>query len=153
MLVQLNNRHHQTETARRKDWAGMTEEEWAFFSRYVTVTGRGRPAGDHRRRLDGIFLVALSGRPWRALPPEFGRWGSVYRQFRRWTKARLWDTIFDDFEAAISARYPSFLRTIVERACESVGGIHILREKIVAVRALARRPKSVRGLRRRSTFP
>lgn len=127
----------------------MTEEEWAFFSRYVAVMRRGRPASDHRRRLDGMFLVALTGRPWRALPPEFGRWGSVYRQFRRWTNAGLWDAILDDFDAAMSARYPSFLRTIVERACESVGGVNALREKIVAVRTVASRPRSACGHRRK----
>ena len=29
------------------------------------------------------------------VPEEFGKWSSVYRQFRRWTVAGLWDMILE----------------------------------------------------------
>lgn len=114
----------------------MTDEEWTFFSRYVQSEGRGRPHSDHRRVLDAIFLVALTGRAWRDMPGQFGNWGSVYQQFRRWTKTGLWDAVLDDLEAAASPRHPHHRQTRVYHSTPALRG---LREKIAAVRALARR--------------
>ncbi|MBO6552190.1 MAG: IS5 family transposase [Roseitalea sp.] len=75
----------------------MEDAEWAFFEPFlIAVRGRGgRPASDHRRVLDAIFWIARTGSPWRDLPEEFGKWSSVYRQFRRWTLAGLWDLVLD----------------------------------------------------------
>ena len=57
-------------------------------------SGRGgRPPSDHGRVLDAIFWIARTGTPWRDLPSEFGNWNSVWRQFRRWTEAGLWDVL------------------------------------------------------------
>lgn len=117
----------------------MTDEEWAFFRRYVEIEGRGRPPSDHRRVLDAIFLVALTGKAWRDIPGEFGNWGSVYRQFRRWTMMGLWDALLDDLEATATTGYPRHRHTLVEKAFESAGGRRHLREKIVAARELVRR--------------
>ena len=114
-------------------WAAssMTEDEWAFFIRYVETEGRGRPPSDHRRVLDAIFLVALTGRPWRHLPAEFGGWGTVYQQFRRWTKMGLWDAVLDDIEAASTSGQPH--RQIP--AGRIAAYLRPLREKVVAARA------------------
>ncbi|HRK24119.1 MAG TPA: transposase [Beijerinckiaceae bacterium] len=50
-------------------------------------TRGGRRPLDHRRVLDGVLYVTRTGVPWRDLPPEFGHWNSVHRQYRRWTEA------------------------------------------------------------------
>lgn len=55
----------------------------------------GRKPANHRLVLDGIFWIARTGSPWRDLPEEFGKWSSVYRQFRRWTLAGLWEQILE----------------------------------------------------------
>ena len=75
----------------------MSDEEWAFFERFIrTVRApNGRKPTNHRLVLDGIFWIARTGSPWRDLPQEFGKWSSVYRQFRRWTLAGLWEQIMD----------------------------------------------------------
>ena len=75
----------------------MSDEEWAFFEPFVMVRGpgSGRPPRDHRRVLDGIFWIARTGSQWRDLPEVFGKWSSVYRQFRRWTLAGLWDVLLE----------------------------------------------------------
>ena len=49
----------------------------------------GRRPKDHRLILDGIFWVARTGVAWRDLHEHFGKWSSVYRQFRRWTLCEL----------------------------------------------------------------
>lgn len=43
------------------------------------------------------FWTAYSGSraPWRDLPQEFGKWGSVRRRFRRWTLAGLWQMFLE----------------------------------------------------------
>ena len=73
----------------------MSDDEWVFFEAFITaIRGRGgRPATDHRLVLDGVFWITRTGAPWRDLPEEFGKWFSVYRQFRRWTLAGLWELI------------------------------------------------------------
>ena len=73
----------------------MTDEEWAVFAPFLIENRSrgGRPPADHRRVLDAVFWIARTGAPWRDLPPEFGAWNSVFRQFRRWTEAAVWDVI------------------------------------------------------------
>ncbi|WP_156927552.1 IS5 family transposase [Leisingera methylohalidivorans] len=75
----------------------MSDEEWAFFERFILATRapNGRKPINHRLILDGNFWVARTGAPWRDLPEEFGKWSSVYRQLRRWTLAGLWEQIMD----------------------------------------------------------
>lgn len=71
----------------------MTDREWKFFAPFVLATGgkSGRPPSDHRLVLDGIFWIARTGAQWRDLHEHFGKWSSVYRQFRRWTLAGVWE--------------------------------------------------------------
>ena len=75
----------------------MSDEEWAFFERFILIVRapNGRKPTNHRLVLDGVFWIARTGAPWRDLPAEFGKWSSVYRQFRRWTLAGLWEQIMD----------------------------------------------------------
>ena len=48
----------------------MSDEEWAFFERFIlTVRAvNGRKPTNHRLVLDGIFWIARTGAPWRDLP-------------------------------------------------------------------------------------
>ncbi|WP_245504459.1 transposase, partial [Lichenihabitans psoromatis] len=62
----------------------MSDEEWAFFERFVIEKGpqRGRLPRDHRLVLDGVFWIARTGTAWRDLHSYFGKWNTVYRPFR-----------------------------------------------------------------------
>ena len=75
----------------------MSDAEWAFFEPFVVERGprRGRRPRDHRRVLDGVFWNARTGTAWRDLHSHFGEWNSVYRQFRRWTLAGVWDVMLE----------------------------------------------------------
>ena len=44
--------------------------------------------------LEGILWIARTGAPWRDLPPEFGKWNTVYWRFRRWATRGVTARIF-----------------------------------------------------------
>jgi len=75
----------------------MSDDEWACLEPFVTRRGAhsGRRPKNHRLVLDGIFWIARTGAQWRDLHEHFGKWSSVYRQFRRWTLAGLWETLLE----------------------------------------------------------
>lgn len=127
----------------------MSDAEWAFFEPFiVAIRGRGgrRPA-DHRRVLDGVFWIARTGAPWRDLPEEFGKWGSVYRQFRRWTLAGLWETILEvlNDSRAVPDTVQMIDSTIVRAHHGAAGARGGLRIRASAVRKAASRPRSTSG--------
>ena len=94
---------------------------------------------------DGIFWIARTGAPWRDLPEEFGKWSSVYRQFRRWTLAGLWEDILDALNHAGIA--PDKLQmidsTVIRAHHHAAGAKGGLRKRLLAVREVASRPRSI----------
>ena len=134
----------------------MSDAEWAFFAPFLIEnrTQGGRRPLDHRRVLDGVLYVTRTGVPWRDLPPEFGNWNSVHRQFRRWTEAGVWDVML----AALSDSGASdntlqmIDSTIVRVHQHGAGGRGGFIETVSAVRAVASRPRSTPG-RARTASP
>ena len=59
---------------------------WAIIGLLLqTERGRwARQAGDNRRFLNGMLYVLRVGCPWRDMHERYGKWNSVYVQFRRW---------------------------------------------------------------------
>ena len=75
----------------------VTDSEWNAIRKFLPRerTGkRGRPWANHRRTVSGIFWILSTGAPWRDLPSEFGAWQTVYKRFRRWCEAGLWQRIW-----------------------------------------------------------
>ena len=124
----------------------MSNKEWAFFKPFVTVKGpkRGRPAGNHRLVLDGVFWIARTGAPWRDLPDHFGNWNSVYQQFRRWSVSGLWDTMLEALNAtgAAESSVQMIDSTIVRAHQHAAGAKGGLRLKISGAREVVSRPRS-----------
>ena len=136
----------------------MSDAEWAFFEPFLGAVRapQGRRGGDHRRVLDGVFWIARTGSAWRDLPEEFGKWFSVYRQFRRWTLAGLWEAILEALNegaASLPEGPPDRLQmvdsTIVRAHQHAAGapkrGVGALRAKVLAVLEVASRPRSTFG--------
>lgn len=124
----------------------MSDEEWAFHERFILAirATNGRKPTNHRLVLDGIFWIARTGSPRRDLPEEFGKWSSVYRQFRRWTLAGLWEDILEALNAGSLA--PDALQmidsTVVRAHHQAAGAKGGLRSSVSAVREVASRPRS-----------
>lgn len=124
----------------------MSDEEWVIHDRIILAARapNGRKPLNHRLVLDGIFWIARTGSSWRDLPEEFGKWSAVYRQFRRWTLAGLWEQIMDVLNE--SRLVPDALQmidsTVVRAHHQAAGAKGGLRDKVLAAQEVASRPKS-----------
>ena len=125
----------------------ISDEEWAFHERFILATRapNGRKPTNHRLVLDGIFWIARTGSPWRDLPEEFGKWSSVYRQFRRWALAGLWEHILEALNE--SGLVPDALQmidsTVVRAHHQAAGAKGGLRDRVLAAQEVASRPRSI----------
>jgi transposase len=67
----------------------------------------GRTAANNRLFVEAVLWMVRTGAPWRGLPHGFGCWNTAFRRFRRWSKNRVFEKIFNalsgdpDFEYAI----------------------------------------------------
>jgi len=127
----------------------MSDEEWAFFEPFVIETGprRGRRPRDHRRVLDGVFWIARTGAAWRDLHDDFGKWDSVYRQFRRWTLSGVWDVMLQALnDTGVGHDSVQMIDSTIVRAHQHAAGAlkkGALKARVWAVLAVASRPRSI----------
>ena len=75
----------------------ITDRQWRKMEPYCL--GRegdpGRTGSDPRLFLEAVFWIARTGAPWRDLPEGFGKWNTVYRRFRDWARAGVFERIFN----------------------------------------------------------
>ena len=126
----------------------LTDDQWAALAPHLPPqrARTGRPAKDHRTVVEGVLWRLRTGAPWRDLHEHFGKWGSVYRQFRRWTVAGVWDVILDALNregGGLDA--VQMIDSTVVRAHQHAAGAKkgALRAKVLGVRAVATRPRSI----------
>jgi putative transposase len=80
----------------RRDYpTDLTEAQWAlllplFPPRKWRPGGPGRPPCDLRRVFNGILYLLKTGCQWRMLPPDFGKWNTIYTYFSRWRRTGVW---------------------------------------------------------------
>ena len=55
----------------------------------------GGIAEDNRKYINAVFWVLGNGVPWRDLPGEYGKWGTVYQRFTRWRTKGIWEKILE----------------------------------------------------------
>ncbi len=75
----------------------MTEEEWALVLRVFAASRsrHGDKGRDDRKFLEALHYFAVHNVTWRALPPEFGPWNSVWKRFWRWSQSGAFETFFE----------------------------------------------------------
>ena len=85
----------------------------------------GGIAKNNRMFLNGVFWEMRTGAPWRDLPPEYGKWNTIYQRFKRWRDNGTWERILKvlidepDFEwLMIDASHVK----VHPHACGAVGG-------------------------------
>ena len=85
--------------------ADLTDAQWAVLQPLLPVGKKpGRPPKWSKRQLiDGIRWRVRVGAPWRDVPPEYGRWQTVYGLFRRWQRAGVWQRTVTALQARADA--------------------------------------------------
>ena len=75
----------------------ISDGAWALLAPHLPGQ-RGQWGGiaeDNRRFINAVFWVLRTGAPWRDLPPDYGRWGTVHQRFIRWRDAGRWEALLE----------------------------------------------------------
>ncbi len=88
----------------------LSDTQWGQIERLVPGKSGdpGRAGKDNRLFVEAVLWIARTGSPWRDLPVLFGNWNSVFKRFRRWLIAGVFERLFKilrgdpDFESVIA---------------------------------------------------
>jgi transposase len=76
----------------------ISDEVWEILE--PLLLGRrgqwGGVAKDNRTFINAVFWILRTGSPWRDLPPDYGKWGTVHQRFRRWSKSGQWEKVLEN---------------------------------------------------------
>ena len=88
--------------------------------------------------------IMRAGSPWRYLPPEYGKWNSVYVRFRRWAEGGVWDGILETLvELGLTDDWQHMMDSTRVRAhSQAAGGKGGLIRTLLVEAAAALRQKS-----------
>lgn len=74
----------------------LNDAQWEIIEPYTRTqsakTGR-TPIHSKRELINAIFYILRTGCSWRHLPHDFPPWKTVYTQFRRWEKNKVFEEI------------------------------------------------------------
>ena len=103
----------------RRQYPGeLTDKEWELIGPILEkrTSPRGRKSKYGKRMMmNAIFYLIRAGCSWRLLPYDFPPWETVYAQFVRWRKAKIFEELHDHVRGS--------LRVLLKRAEEASAGI------------------------------
>ncbi|MBB4132486.1 transposase [Xanthomonas campestris] len=94
-----------------------------------------RSGTDKRRFVEAVLWIARTCSPWRDLPEEFGKWNTVFKRFRDWVKADVFQALFDAVSEQPDMEYEMVDATIVKVHRHGQGAKGGLRAKPLVVHA------------------
>lgn len=68
---------------------------------------------NNRLFVEAVLWIVRTGCPWRDLPIEFGKWNTVFKRFRDWVKAHVFQKLFDAASDQADKEYAMVDATIV----------------------------------------
>ena len=81
----------------------------------------GASGRDNRRVIETVLWPVRTGSPWRDLPKDFGNWNSVFKQFRRWANAGVFEGLVNAMNGQPSLGYAMIDGTIVQTHQNDLG--------------------------------
>jgi transposase len=75
----------------------LTREQFSLIEPLLPVQ-RGNVNHDNFKVVNGILYIAEQGCKWRALPPRFGNWHTIYTRMNRWAKSGVLDRVFEELQ-------------------------------------------------------
>lgn len=117
----------------------LTEAEWRILRDLLPIDpenrGRGRRPEQNRSIINGILWRLRCGAPWRDVPPKYGSWNTIYRRFRRWSEAGVWETVAVTLaEVMADSGHYSIDSTTVRAHVSAAGGKGGLIDALLAAR-------------------
>ena len=115
----------------------LSEAEWRILKPLLPKErGReGRPAHDNQVVVNGILWRLRTGAPWRDVPERYGHWNSLYRRFRRWCQAGIWEAVATTLaETMADNRHHSIDSTTVRGHPQAAGARGGLKNRLLAAR-------------------
>jgi transposase len=97
----------------------------------------GRSGRDNRLFVEAVLWLVRAGAPWRDLPPRFGKWGTVWKRFRRWADKGVFERIFSALSGEPDFEYALIDGTIVKVHRHGTGARGGLKIRPLADRAVA----------------
>lgn len=78
----------------------LTDAQWERVCKLLPSQDgtAGRHGNDDRLFVNAVLWIARTGSPWRDLPERFGNWNTVFVRFNRWSKAGVWEDLFEEFQ-------------------------------------------------------
>jgi transposase len=102
---------------------GLRDDQWEKIKE--SLPGKegdsGRTGADNRKFIDAVIWIARNGAPWRSLPESYGKWSSVHKRFIRWSKAGVWQMIFNTLASDADTEWVMIDSTII-RAHQHAAG-------------------------------
>jgi transposase len=76
----------------------VSDEEWAFCVRYLTLMKEQAPQRKHslRELFNGLRWFIRAGCPWRMMPNDLPPWTAVQQQTQRWIRAGCFENMVED---------------------------------------------------------
>ena len=110
----------------------LREDQWERIS--PSLPGKlgdvGVTAKDNQRFVEGVIWVGKNGGRWRSLPPEYGKWGSVHKRFKRWADKGIWQMIFNALVEHADMEWVMIDSTIVRAHQHAAGAKKNLKIKL-----------------------
>jgi putative transposase len=82
----------------------------------------GRSGADNRLFVNGVLWVLRSGAHWHDLPERYGKWKTLHKRFSRWSKAKVWERVFDDLTRDRDNQYRMLDSTLVRTHQQAAAG-------------------------------
>jgi len=89
---------------KRKSYpSDVSDEEWGFCVRYLTLMAEDAPQREYplRELFNGLRWFVRAGCPWRMMPNDLPPWSAVYQQTQRWLKAGSFEAMAHDLRAIL----------------------------------------------------
>src|SRR6478609_8361327 len=94
---------HKTRGSRTNYPSDLSDEEWAFCARYLTLMREDAPQWDYplRATFDALRYMVRAGCPWRMMPNDMPPWYSVQQQAQRWMRAGCFEAMAQDLRKVL----------------------------------------------------
>jgi transposase len=100
----------------------LSDVQWAAIEPHLPMVHTGPRRVDDRRVISGIVHRFREGCRWRALPPEYGPYTTVFNRWNRWSQRGLWQGIFAALVACADPPEVTMIDSSAVKAHRSAAG-------------------------------